>query len=85
MRTPADRHIVTEAMTLPYPKIGQARRARREVPVAVIYELKSRARPDCKQADAPDQPEASRGPMFFWGKSRSIKDDPFLKRLSRLK
>lgn len=31
-----------------------------------------------------EQPETSRGSMFFKGSRRGLKDDPFLQRLSRL-
>ena len=85
MRAGADRHIVTEAMTLPYVGIGQTPGPKRAVPVDVIYHLKKQADPDIDTSTATGQMTARRGSMFFRGKNRNIKDDPFLQRLSRLK
>ena len=85
MGATADHFIVTKAVTLHYVEIGQIPRPRRAVPVEVIYHLKKRADPDTDKSTATVQPTASPGSMFFRGKNRNIKDDPFLQRLSRLK
>ena len=83
----ANDHHTTETMVIPYADIGLSPRSKRAVPVEAIYNLKKQAKIDIStnaEADI-EQPNASRGSMFFRGKVRDIESDPFLKRLSRLK
>jgi len=81
----ASNHHHTNSMLIPYADIGLSPRSRRAVPVDAIYSLKKRAKVDVSTEADIEQPNASRGSMFFRGKVRNIDSDPFLQRLSRLK
>jgi hypothetical protein len=83
----ATNHHQTKSMLIPYADIGLSPRSKRAVPVEVIYSLKKQAKIDIlTEAEADfEQPNASKGSMFFRGKARDIASDPFLQRLSRLK
>ncbi|MEE9426908.1 MAG: hypothetical protein V3V25_02055 [Paracoccaceae bacterium] len=59
--------------------------ASRSVPIEQVYAVKPKGRVVGLSEHIQEKPKASRRSMFFHGRKPSIEDDPFLKRLSKLK
>jgi len=85
MAKAAEKHHQTEFSVHPSVGIGQNPLPKRSVPVAVIYDLNPKPEPEPVVKKVTAWPKVSSKSMFFSRKPRSIEDDPFLRRLARLK